>query len=158
MCVGVQPLVTPPVLDVPPSECFVIRGGEQIFAPRMPSDAPDPVVVSEEGEETLTRAHIPDQDLLVPAAAGQEGPGVGAGVLVVAPGRLPGSLVDGLSGGLRGPGDTLHHVVVVSHLHLDVLPPGLPDPDRLVVGAAGQQVAVQRHPHHPHPLPEHEQC
>ena len=34
-------------------------------------------------------------------------------VLVIVGG---GGLVDGLRGGLRGPGDTLHHVVVVTQL------------------------------------------
>ena len=73
-------------------------------------------------------------------------------VLVVSAGCVPRGLVDGLGGGLGRPGDALDDVVVVAHLDLDVLAARLPHPHRLVVAAAGQQVPVQGHAHHPHPL------
>jgi hypothetical protein len=39
---------------------------------------------------------------------------------------------------------------------LGVLAGSDPDPDGLVIGAAGQERSVQRHPHHPHPVPAQE--
>ena len=39
MVVGVEPLVTASVGDVPDPEGLVVRGGEEILAPRMPGDA-----------------------------------------------------------------------------------------------------------------------
>jgi len=42
---GVEPLVTASVGDVPDSERLVIRGREEILAPGVPGDASDPVVV-----------------------------------------------------------------------------------------------------------------
>ena len=38
VCVGVQPLVAPPVGEVPHPECFVVGGGQQILAPGVPHD------------------------------------------------------------------------------------------------------------------------
>lgn len=55
--------------------------------------------------------------------------------------------------GIGGPGDTLHHVFVLSQLSLTLLGGGHPHTHRLVVGAAGDQGAVLVGPDHPHPLP-----
>ena len=39
MVMGVEPLVTASVGDIPDSERLVIRGREEILAPRVPGDA-----------------------------------------------------------------------------------------------------------------------
>ena len=93
--VGIEPLVTASVGDVPDPECLVVRGGEEVLAPGVPGDAckddisaycacsvpnltSDPVVVPHQGEQALAAADVPHPYALVPAPAGQEGTRVGA--------------------------------------------------------------------------------
>lgn len=62
-------------------------------------------------------------------------------------------ILDGGVGALWGPGDALHHVLVLPQLSLALFGSHHPHAHRLVVGAAGQQRAVLVGPHHPDPLP-----
>ena len=99
----------------------------------------DPVVVSHQCKETRPAAHVPDTYALISTAAGQEWSRIGAAtnktnyykllqslllspVLVISSSCITSSLIDGLGGGLWSPGDTLHHVVMIPHLYLDILP------------------------------------
>ena len=61
-------------------------------------------------------------------------------------------LQDGGVGAVRGPGDALHHVLVLSQLRLALLGGRHPHAHRLVVGAAGDQRTVLVGPNHAHPL------
>lgn len=53
---------------------------------------------------------------------------------------------------LRGPGDTLHHMLVLPQLRLALFGGHDPHAHRLVIGAAGQQRAVLIGPDHTNPL------
>ena len=99
----------------------------------------DPVIVAHQWKETRPATHVPDTYTLVSAATSQERARVGATeqklknnyrlkylifspVLVISASGITSSLVDSLGGSLWSPCDTLHHMVVISHLHLDILP------------------------------------
>lgn len=56
-------------------------------------------------------------------------------------------------GALGGPGDALHHVLVLPQLGFALLRGDHPHAHRLVIGAAGEQRAVLVGTDHPHPLP-----
>ena len=63
-----------------------------------------------------------------------------------------GGLLDGGVCALRGPGDALHHVLVLPQLRLALFGGHHPHAHRLVVRGAGDQRAVLVRPHHAHPL------
>ena len=56
-------------------------------------------------------------------------------------------------GALGGPGDALHHVLVLPQLGFALFGRHGPHAHSLVIGAAGDQRAVLVGPHHAHPLP-----
>ena len=64
-----------------------------------------------------------------------------------------GGLHDAWVGALGGPGDALHHMLMLPQLGLALFGRHNPHAHGLVVGAAGDQRAVRVGPHHAHPLP-----
>lgn len=58
--VRVQGLHTALVAQVPDAQRFVIAGGNHVLAARMEHDAPDPVVVAGEREQTQPGADVPN--------------------------------------------------------------------------------------------------
>lgn len=125
MLVSVEGFEAPPVSKVPDAQRLVIRGAEEVLPARVEHQPAHPIVVPRQGEEAEARGHVPDPDRLVSGSGREEGarqtrlglarPGLRARIRRVGRGDR---LLDGRRGGLRRPGDALHHVLVLPHLHL----------------------------------------
>lgn len=63
--VRVEGLHTTLIAQVPDAQRFVIAGGNHVLAARMEHDAPDPVVVAGEREQTQPGADVPNPNRLI---------------------------------------------------------------------------------------------
>ena len=61
--------------DIPNADRFVVAGGEDVFASRVPDNTADPVIMTNQGEEADADTHVPDFDRLVPVVIRRPGKG-----------------------------------------------------------------------------------
>ena len=141
-----QSLHTSLVANVPDADGLIVAGREHIFAARMESDSPHPIIMSIKRKQAQSGCHIPHSNRLVARSWRQEGPGMSS--FIVGSCRL----IDSCRCRIWRPRDALNRVVVLTHLHLALFRVDAPHANCVIVGARGHQLPLGMHSHHPHPF------
>lgn len=135
------------VLEVPDTESLVISTAQNKLSPRMEQDATYPVIMAHKCHKAHASANVPHLNGLVSGSRQQKRPRLATLLSLWSCSFWYGGV-----GALRGPGNALYHMLVLSELSFAFLCRHHPHAHRLVVGAAGNQGAVLVGPHHAHPF------